>query len=104
MTGLYKLFATDHGNCGTDTYFDLNCGGNGIEGLLLTILNWLAIGVTIAVVGGVIYGAVLYTSAAGNAEQAKKALGIIRTAFIALLMYFAMWAILNWLVPGGVFN
>jgi hypothetical protein len=105
MIDYIRLFAVpcqgSHGEY--ETFFDLDCD-RGVEGLLLIILDWLAIGVSIAVVGGIIYGAVLYTSAAGNAEQAKKALGIIRTAFIALLMYFAMWAILNWLVPGGLFN
>jgi uncharacterized membrane protein len=84
------------------TFFNWGCGG--IEGLLIGIVNWMAVGVAIAVLGGVIYGAVLYTSAGGNTEQTKRALGIIRNAFIALLMYFAMWALLNWLVPGGLFN
>jgi hypothetical protein len=101
---LMKLFAADPGNCGTDTFFNWGCNGKGIEGLLIAIINWLAIGVAIAVLGGVIYGAILYTTAGGNTEQAKRSLGIIRNAFIALLMYFAMWAVLNWLVPGGLFN
>jgi hypothetical protein len=97
-----KLFAAD---CGTDTYFDIDCSsGGGITGLLVTIVNWLAVGVAIAVLGGIIYGAVLYTTAAGDAGQAKRALGIIRNSFVALTMYFAMWALLNWLVPGGLFT
>jgi uncharacterized protein (UPF0303 family) len=104
MIDLFRLFArtcTDSRGKDYETTFDLGCN---IEDILMTILNWLAVGVTIAVVGGVIYGAVLYTSAAGNAEQAKRAMGVIRNAFVALLLYFAMWAILNWLVPGGLFN
>jgi hypothetical protein len=92
-------------DCGTTTFFNW-CGGTGggITDLLITILNWLAIGVSIAVLGGVIYGAILYTTAAGNAEQTKRAIGAIRNAFIALVLYFAMWAFLNWLVPGGMFT
>ena len=87
---------------GTPTYF--NWGSGGIVGLLITILNWMAIGVSIAVVGGIIYGAIMYTTSGGNSEQAHKAIGIIRNAVIALILYFAMWALLNFLVPGGLFK
>ena len=87
---------------GTPTFF--NWGGGGITGLLATILNWMAIGVAIAVVGGIIYGAIMYTTSGGNQEQTKKSMGIIRNAIIALILYFAMWALLNWLIPGGLFS
>ena len=92
--------------CGkTNTFFEWNCGnGDPIVGLLLTITNWLAIGVIIAVIGGIIYGAILYTTSGGNKAQAEKAIGTIRSAIIALVLYFAMWALLNWLTPGGMFN
>lgn len=92
--------------CGTTpTFFEWGCtGGDTITSVLIQILNWLAVGVTLAVIGGVIYGAIMYTTAGGNPQQTQKAMGIIRNAFIALVMYFAMWALLNWLVPGGVFN
>ena len=90
---------------GTSTFFEWGCGsGNILENVLIQAINWMAAGVTIAVIGGIIYGAILYTSSGGNPEQSKKAMGIIRNAFIALIMYFAMWALLNWLVPGGLFN
>jgi len=95
-------------NCGTTTFFNWGCEGASegerINSLLFNILNWMAVGVTVVVVGGVIFGAIMYTSSGGNPEQAKKALGTIRNAVIALFMYFAMWALLNWLIPGGVFN
>lgn len=72
--------------------------------VLVTILNWLAIGVSVVVLIGIIYGAVMYASAGGNEAQTKKAIGIIRNAVIALLLYFGMWAILQYLIPGGVFS
>lgn len=92
-------------NCGVNTFFDWGCSGSGeqITPVLITILNWLAVGVTLAVIGGIIYGAIMYTTSGGNSQQSQKAMGIIRNAFIALVMYFAMWALLNWLVPGGLF-
>lgn len=99
-----RAFAAE--KCGdTDTFFNWGCAGSGeqITPVLITFVNWLAVGVTLAVIGGIIYGAVMYTTSGGNPQQSQKAMGIIRNAFIALIMYFAMWALLNWLVPGGLF-
>lgn len=93
--------------CGdTATFFDWGCGtgDNEILSVLGTILNWLAMGVGIAVLIGIIVGAVMYTTANGNEAQAKKALGYIRNAIIALILYFGMWAIIQYLIPGGVFG
>lgn len=91
---------------GTATFFKWNCSGgdNQIMSVLGQILNWLAIGVSVAVLVGIIYGAVMYASAGSNEAQTKKAIGIIRNAIIALILYFAMWAILQYLIPGGVFE
>ena len=91
---------------GTATFFKWNCSGgdNQIMSVLGQILNWLAIGVSVAVLVGIIYGAVMYASTGGNEAQTKKAIGIIRNAIIALILYFAMWAILQYLIPGGVFE
>ena len=95
--------------CGdTASFFDWGCndggGDNQILNVLGTILNWLAVGVSVAVLIGIVYGAVMYASAGGNEAQTKKAIGIIRNAIIALILYFAMWAILQYLIPGGVFS
>lgn len=94
--------------CGkTDTFFDWGCDPNAKEQItpvLIQIINWMAVGVTIVVIAGVVYGAIMYTTSGGSPEQSKKAIGIIRNAFIALIMYFAMWALLNWVVPGGIFG
>jgi hypothetical protein len=70
----------------------------------MTVLNWLTIGVAIAVIGGIIYGAILYTTSGGNKTQSQKAIGVIRSSVLALILYFGMWASLNFLVPGGIFN
>lgn len=94
-------------NCGTGTFFDWGCNTTNdsqIGPVLNQILMWLAFGVAIAVVGGIIYGAIQYTTSGGNQAQAQKAISTIRNAVIALVLYFAMWALLNWLVPGGVFH
>ncbi|MCL2037524.1 pilin [Candidatus Saccharibacteria bacterium] len=99
--------ATGNRNCGVDTFFDWGCdSGNPeqITPLLITIVNWMAIGVSIAVLGGIIYGAILYTTSGGNPEQSKKGLDTIRNSVIGLVLYFIMWAALNFLVPGGILS
>ena len=95
--------------CGTaHTFFDWGCNGaddkDSILTVLVTISNWLAAGVVIAVIGGIIYGAIMYATSAGDAAKAKSATEIIRNAFIALVLYFLMWAFLQYIVPGGLFN
>lgn len=95
--------------CGSaHTFFDWGCNGvddkDSILTVLVTISNWLAAGVVIAVIGGIIYGAIMYATSAGDAGKAKSATEIIRNAFIALILYFLMWAFLQYIVPGGLFN
>jgi hypothetical protein len=108
MTGLLTAIPAYAAQCGgTNTYFDWgDCsqGGNPVMAVVISIFNWLAIGVTIVVIGAVIYGGIMYSSSGGNPEQAKKAMGVIRGAIIALILYFAMFAVLNFLVPGGLFT
>ena len=95
--------------CGSaHTFFDWGCNGvddkDSILTVLVTISNWLAAGVVIAVIGGIIYGAIMYATSAGDASKAKSATEIIRNAFIALILYFLMWAFLQYIVPGGLFG
>jgi len=94
--------------CGdVKTFFNWGCdtsGGEQVTPVLITIINWMALGVTVAVIGGIIYGGIMYSTSGGSPEQSKKAQGIIRNAIIALILYFAMWAILQFLVPGGLFT
>jgi hypothetical protein len=77
---------------------------SGVWGLLLVVINILTAGVGVAAVGGIIYGAILYTSAGGSPEQVKKAMGIITNVVIGVVAYAAMYSVLNFLIPGGIFN
>ncbi|MNH46494.1 hypothetical protein D3C72_2301490 [compost metagenome] len=61
-------------------------------------------GVGILAVGGIVYGSILYTSAGGSSEQTKKAMGIITNVVIGLIAYALMYAITNFLIPGGLFS
>jgi hypothetical protein len=67
----------------------------------LRILSGL---VALATVGGFVYGGVLYITARANAGQVEKAKLVMINATIGLLLFIFMYAILNFLIPGGFFS
>jgi len=75
----------------------------GVWGILLLAINILTGLVGLAAVIGVVYGSVLYTSAGGNQEQVKKAMGIITNVVIGVITYALMYSVSNFLIPGGIF-
>lgn len=77
---------------------------NGVWGILLLVLNILTASVGIAAVGGIVYGSILYTTAADSAQQTEKAIEIIRNVVIGLVAYGLMYIGLNFIVPGGIFT
>ena len=76
----------------------------GLWGNLVGAIKFLSIGVGVAAVGGIVYAAILYTSAGGNAEQVKKAMGMITNTVIGVIAYALMFSLLNFLIPGGLFR
>ena len=98
-----KVYAADCN--GVATLFEWQCsGGNGILSLVATLLNWLAAGVAAAVLVGIVYGSIIYATAAGDESKAKHGIEIIRNAVIALILYALMWSFLQFLIPGGLFS
>jgi hypothetical protein len=77
---------------------------SGVWGILLLTLNILTAGVGIAAVGGITYGAILYTTSSDSAEQTKKAKDVIRNVAIGIVAYASMYLLLNFLIPGGIFQ
>ena len=77
---------------------------SGVWGLLLIVINILTAGIGILAVAGIVYGSVLYASAGGSPEQVKKAMGIISNVVIGIVAYALMYALLNFLIPGGLFD
>lgn len=91
------IIKCDQNNSGTDVE------NNGIWGLLLIVINVLTAGVGVLAVGGIVYAAVLYTTAEDKADQVKKSTDVITNVVIGLVAFALMWAGLNFLIPGGVF-
>ena len=75
----------------------------GLWSILILAINILTAGVGVVALGGIVYGSILYTSAGGNQEQVKKAMGIFTNVVIGIIAFAGMWALLNFLIPGGVF-
>lgn len=88
--------------CGATNQADLKT--NGVWVLLILTLNILTAGVGILAVGGIAYGAALYASSSDKPEQAKQGMTYIKNVVIGLVAYGLMFIVLNFLIPGGVFN
>jgi hypothetical protein len=71
-------------------------------------LRWFLIflggGVGLAVVGGIVAGSYMYITARGNASQTQKGQMTILNSVIGLILFIFMYAILQFLIPGGVFG
>lgn len=106
-----STYVASAASCGGVDTSIIQCGGSkdaktiqdtGLWGLLLVAINILTAGIGVVALGGLIYGAILYTSAGGNPEQVKKARTIFTNIVIGIVAYAAMWALLNFIIPGGV--
>lgn len=82
---------------------DGNIENSGLWQILTGILNIMIAGVGVLAVAGIVYGSILYASAADNQEQVKNAMGIFRNVAIGLVTFAMMYSLLQFLIPGGVF-
>lgn len=99
--------------CGGVETAIISCGGDkgssnvedtGLWGILLMAINILTAGVGVLALAGIVYGAILWTSAGGSPEQIKKARTVFTNVVIGVVAFGGMYALLNFIVPGGVFN
>jgi hypothetical protein len=77
---------------------------SGIWGVLLFVLKIMTAGVGVLAVLGVVWAAVLYTTADDRADQVKKAKDMIWNVVFGLIAFGLMYALLNFLIPGGIFT
>jgi hypothetical protein len=64
----------------------------------------LTAAVGVAAVGGVIAASVMYMSAGGSPERTKKANIYLSNTILGIVVYAAMYAFLNFIIPGGLFS
>jgi Type IV secretion system pilin len=90
-------------DCKVDAGAEVSAGNCQIIGLLNTAFSLVSGAITLAVIGNIIYAGIQYSMAQGDPSAASKAKNRIRGAVIAFFMYMAVYAFIQWLIPGGVF-
>jgi uncharacterized membrane protein YraQ (UPF0718 family) len=68
------------------------------------IVNFLSGLVGIVVVGTLILGGIQYSMAGDSPDAVGKAKQRITNALLALVAFLLIFAFLQWIIPGGVFN
>jgi hypothetical protein len=89
--------AATSGNCATPEKCDL------VQKYINPLINALAAGVGIAVTIAIIWAGIEYSSSGGDPQKISIAKNRIRNAIISLVLFFFLWSLLNFLVPGGLF-
>lgn len=75
-----------------------------IRDVVIEILKFLSIAVGLAVVGGVAAGGIVYSTAQGSPGKTQAGIKIITNSILALVLYLLMYAMLQFLIPGGVLS
>lgn len=88
--------AANGGNCSNVSQCDL------IQKYINPFINFLAALVGVAVVISIIIGGIQYGSSAGDPAKVTAAKNRIRNAIIALVTFLFLYALLNFLIPGGL--
>jgi len=77
-------------------------GDWGIEDILNLVLNIIVYGLGVAAVLGVIIAGVMYMTARDNEAQVTRAKTRLYEVVIGLIAWALMYAVLRWLIPGGL--
>jgi lysylphosphatidylglycerol synthetase-like protein (DUF2156 family) len=101
------------GDQAVKTRFNFGCVGgnpewngknlNAIEDVAYAIIRFLSVGVGLVVVASIVWAGIQYSSSEGSAEATQAAKDRVRSSIIALIIYLFIFAIVQYLVPGGVF-
>lgn len=94
------------GDNAVKTRFDFGCTGEGgpIEDFAFAIIRFLSFGVGIILAASIIYAGIMYSTSGGNPEQTQASKKRILNAMVALVFYVLIFALIQFLVPGGLFK
>ncbi len=90
--------AASGGKCATLTNCDL------VKNYLNPAIQLVSAMVGIAITISIVIGGIQYGSSAGDPQAVAAAKARIRNAIIALLSFLFLYALLNFLIPGGLFH
>lgn len=89
-------------NCKPEGGAELSSSNCGIVRYLVIIINTLSALAGIAIIGSIVYGGIQYSASGSDPQKVGAAKDRIRNAFIALILFIFGYAIVNYLVPGGI--
>ncbi len=93
--------------CGSAFSNNTPCDGGDycgfVDKYINPVLNFLAIGFGLIVTITVVVSGIQYITSGGNPQAIGAAKKRIFNAVLSLLLFIFMWALLQWLVPGGLF-
>jgi Type IV secretion system pilin len=75
-----------------------------IEDLIYAFIRFLSYGVGIVLIGSMIWAGIQYSTSEGNPEATQSAKNRIRDTVIGLFIYLFAFALVQYLVPGGLFK
>lgn len=82
---------------------NLNAGNcDLIRNFIQQAFDFMTVLFGIGVVVSMIYGGIEYASSAGDPSKAAAGKNRIRNALVALVTYVFLWALLDFLIPGGL--
>lgn len=91
-----------NGDCVPFSESDDNLAHNPIIKYLGIVINFLLAGVGIVVTMVIVIAGYQYMTSQGNPQSINAAKDKIFKAVISLIAYIFAWAIINWVVPGGI--
>lgn len=95
------------GEDAVETRIDLGCTGevdNPILDMAYALVRFFSYGVGLVLAASIIWGGIQYSSSQGNPEATQAAKTRIQNAIIGLVFYLLIFAAVQFLVPGGLFN
>lgn len=90
-------------DCKLEAGENLNSDNCGIVGYIVTITNILSAAVGIVIVIMIAVGGMQYSMARDDPQAVTAAKGRIQNAILALIIYLFGFALLQYIVPGGLF-
>ena len=100
-------FTCGSGTQAVKTRFDFGCkheAQNPIYDFIFAMIRFLTFGVGVVITIAIIMSGIQYTTSEGNPEKTMAAKNHIQNAIIGLMMYIFAFALLNYLIPGGLIS
>jgi len=97
------ILSTGRDGCPAGTVSDDPANGGPIVAYLKMILQLLSMGVGVVVILMLVIAGIQYITSVGDPANIKKAKERITNAITAMMLFIFAYAILSFLIPGGIF-